>query len=99
MKHTFATCCAWRHRHPGARRVLARRRHRRASGTQPQDLMLLGVGMTTLAIDKARPFELGDRNHLPSSPQTSSMKALLWATTAPATPARWSLATRSGALR
>lgn len=34
-------------------------------GTHPQDLMLLGVGMTTLAIDKARPFELGDRNHVP----------------------------------
>lgn len=33
--------------------------------TQPQDLMLMGVGMTTLAADVARPFELGDRNHLP----------------------------------
>lgn len=34
-------------------------------GANPQDLMLMGIGMTTLAADVARPFELGDRNHYP----------------------------------
>jgi len=34
-------------------------------GIQPQDAMLLGVGMTTLAADVSRPYELGDRNHMP----------------------------------
>lgn len=34
-------------------------------GANPQDLALLGVGMTTLAANKQRPYELGQRNDLP----------------------------------